>query len=79
MLELLLILRQQGHSKEMGNSTRDKNIQRHLQCMKCNAKLYEDIDEYVWMEYGPYCADCFFDELSNTLDEHPIGSPAVRR
>ena len=50
-----------------------------VRCAKCKTDLRENITGYLCGAGGPSCSDCYFDELSNLVEVHPMGIPALRR
>jgi len=45
-----------------------------IQCTQCRVDLCDNLSGCRWTKDGPYCADCYFDEISKIFDEHPVGT-----
>ncbi len=54
-------------------------VDRQTTCGRCSDELRENQTGYRLGADGPRCSDCYFDELSDLLEKHPIGLPSVRR
>lgn len=54
---------------------RDKAPQGLEQCKVCNIPLQEAIHGYRHVQGGACCSDCYFDDISELIDAHPIGRP----
>lgn len=50
----------------------NKNIEA---CRTCATPLQETIVGYRPTDDGTLCSDCYFDAISEKIDEHPIGRP----
>jgi hypothetical protein len=48
-------------------------------CVQCGIPLQEAIAGYRKTSKGVHCSDCFFDEFSDLVDQHPIGKPMSTR
>lgn len=44
-------------------------------CKVCGVPLQEAIHGYRHVEGGACCSDCYFDDISDLIDAHPIGRP----
>ena len=42
-------------------------------CVSCSVPLQETITGYRPGDDGTRCSDCYFNEISKMIDEHPIG------
>jgi hypothetical protein len=48
------------------------------QCTTCKIPLQEAINGYRAVGDGAKCSDCYFTDISNMIDQHPIGKPIAR-
>jgi len=46
-------------------------------CVSCSCELRENISGYRRSDGGPRCSDCYFEEMSRIIEQHPIGLPGV--
>jgi hypothetical protein len=49
------------------------------QCSTCHTLLQETIAGYRETDDGAKCSDCYFDLISDLIDEHPVGRPMATR
>jgi hypothetical protein len=47
-------------------------------CLTCGVPLQEAIRGYRPVADGAKCSDCYFCEISDLIDMHPIGKPIAR-
>lgn len=47
-------------------------------CSSCRVPLQEAIRGYRPVADGAKCSDCYFCEISDLIDQHPIGKPIAR-
>ena len=47
-------------------------------CSVCGVPLQEAIHGYRPVGNAASCSDCYFCEISNLIDQHPIGKPIAR-
>jgi NAD-dependent SIR2 family protein deacetylase len=59
--------------------TRQAGSHGQVRCAKCQSELRENITGYRCGSDGPRCSDCYFGELSDLVEAHPVGLPALRR
>ncbi len=45
----------------------------------CGVELRNSTTGIHRTKTGLRCTDCFYDELSEIIDQHPIGTPGLRR
>ena len=48
-------------------------------CVDCGIRLQESIVGYRPTTHGAKCSDCYFDSLSDLVDQYPIGRPVAVR
>lgn len=48
------------------------------QCTTCGVPLQEAINGYRTVGNGAKCSDCYFADISDMIDQHPIGKPIAR-
>ena len=53
--------------------------QQQVRCHRCNTVLQETITGKKFTEDGPECADCYYDEIGEAIEKHPIISGGNRR
>ena len=58
---------------------RDRDSSGTETCGICKIPLQETITGYRPTDDGARCADCFFCEISEMIDQHPIGRPMATR
>jgi hypothetical protein len=56
-------------------SQRDRDLAGLECCDSCGVPLQEAIQGYRKVCGKPHCSDCYFSELSDLIDQHPIGRP----
>lgn len=49
------------------------------QCVHCGCELRENLTGYRASGDGIRCSDCYFDDLSEIIEKHPVGIPGLRR
>jgi hypothetical protein len=61
-------------------SRRDSDKGSIEQCIVCGVPLQEAINGYrkVGGGTGAECSDCYFSDISDLIDKHPIGKPISR-
>jgi hypothetical protein len=47
-------------------------------CSKCGAHLQEFLTGRRMFKGEPYCKMCYYEEMGNILEEHPLGGPILR-
>jgi transposase-like protein len=60
-------------------ATKLSNGNGQVRCAACDSDLRENITGYRCGATGPRCSDCYFAELSDLVESHPVGIPALRR
>lgn len=58
---------------------RDQDVSESETCTICKIPLQETITGYRPTDDGARCADCYFGEISEMIDQHPIGRPMATR
>jgi hypothetical protein len=48
-------------------------------CCRCGTELQETITGKRSTPQGDACSDCYYEELGNLVEQHPIVSAGVRR
>ncbi len=48
-------------------------------CTNCGVPLQEALAGYRKTELGTHCSDCYFDALSEMIDQYPVGKPLIAR
>ena len=48
-------------------------------CTKCKVPLQETITGCRKVNNGYMCSDCYFEEMGNEIEAHPIGIPQMHR
>ncbi|MDP3985589.1 MAG: hypothetical protein Q8P82_02385 [bacterium] len=64
--------------EEFLKRTRDDSVRNAVLCAVCSQPIREE-DEDELVDGKPVHLDCFYDSLSDALEEFPIGSPGIRR
>lgn len=61
------------------SALRDKDTSGAETCTICKIPLQETITGYRPTDDGVRCADCYFCEISEMIDQYPIGRPMATR
>ncbi len=51
----------------------------NCKCARCGVALQETITGKRKSPMGAVCSDCYYAQLGDGIEEHPIQSPRVRR
>jgi hypothetical protein len=57
---------------------RDREAGDMEKCDDCGVPLQEAIYGYRKVGEGAKCSDCYFDQISDLIDQAPIGRPMAR-
>jgi len=57
----------------------DEDAEETHRCQKCNCVLREIVTGCRKTDQGDFCSDCYFNELSDVIEQSPIRKPFARR
>ena len=46
-------------------------------CTKCNVRIQNHVTGLKYIDDEPYCKHCYYEELGEVIEQHPIGGPGI--